>query len=87
MAYQVIWRPEALAEIVDLPKQAADRITKKVETYLALNPRQLGEAMLGGFAGFYRYRIGDYRVIYDIRDEAITILVVRVGHRKDVYER
>ncbi len=86
MAYHVIWKPEALFELEDLPKQVGDRITKKVETYLALNPRQLGEAMLGGFSGLYRYRIGDYRVIYDISDEQITIHVVRVGHRKNVYD-
>lgn len=86
MSYLVIWDPEALAELRDLPKQISDRITKKVETYLALNPRQLGEALLGGFSGLYRYRVGDYRVIYEIHDAKITIHVVRVGHRRNVYD-
>ncbi len=51
----------------------------------AENPRQLGKPLQGEKGGLWRYRIGDYRLICDIQDEKITILVLRVGHRKDVY--
>ena len=51
----------------------------------AENPRQLGKPLQGEKGGLWRYRVGDYRLICDIQDEKITVLVVRVGHRKDVY--
>jgi mRNA interferase RelE/StbE len=49
------------------------------------NPRQLGRPLHGDKGGLWRYRMGDYRLICDIQDERITVLAVRVGHRKDVY--
>ncbi len=52
---------------------------------MADNPRQLGKPLHGDKGGLWRYRVGDYRLICDIQDEQITILVLRVGHRKDVY--
>jgi mRNA interferase RelE/StbE len=52
---------------------------------LAENPRQWGKPLHGEKGGLWRYRVGDYRLICDIQDEKITVLVLRVGHRKDVY--
>ena len=49
------------------------------------NPRQFGKPLHGDRGGLWRYRVGDYRLICDIQDERITVLVLRVGHRKDVY--
>ena len=49
------------------------------------NPRQFGNPLHGDKGGLWRYRVGDYRLICDIQDERITVLVLRVGHRKDVY--
>ena len=49
------------------------------------NPRQWGRALQGERRGLWRYRVGDYRLICDIQDEKITILVLELGHRKDVY--
>jgi mRNA interferase RelE/StbE len=49
------------------------------------NPRQLGKPLQGEKRGLWRYRVGDYRLICDIQDERITILVLIVGHRKNVY--
>lgn len=51
----------------------------------AENPRQRGKPLHGDQGGLWRYRIGDYRLICDIQDEKITVLVLRVGHRKDIY--
>jgi len=58
-------------------------LRERVQT--AEDPRQLGKPLHGDKGGLCRYRVGDYRLICDIQDERITILVVRVGHRKDVY--
>lgn len=50
------------------------------------DPRQRGQALKGSALGdFWRYRIGDYRVICDIRDDVLVVLVLDVGHRRDVY--
>ncbi len=51
----------------------------------AENPRQWGKPLQGGKRGLWRYRVGDYRLICDIQDERITVLVLEVAHRRDVY--
>jgi mRNA interferase RelE/StbE len=51
----------------------------------AENPRQWGKPLHGDKQGLWRYRVGDYRLICDIQDEKITVLVLEVAHRKDVY--
>ena len=50
------------------------------------DPRLLGDALQGArFAGLWRYRVGDYRILVDIRDEVVTVIVIGIGHRGDVY--
>jgi len=51
------------------------------------NPRHFGEPLKGDHAGFWRYRVGDYRILCDIRDEEVVVLVITVGHRRQVYQR
>ena len=85
------WRIEitrtAEKQIQKLSRGAQESIIQflreRVQT--ADNPRQLGKPLHGDKGGLWRYRVGDYRLICDIQDERITVLVVRVGHRKDVY--
>ncbi len=49
------------------------------------NPRQHGKALVGNHSGKWRYRVGDYRIIADILDDKIVILVLNVGHRREIY--
>ena len=49
------------------------------------NPRHFGEALKGGRAGLWRYRVGDYRIICHIRDEVLVVLALAVGHRREIY--
>lgn len=49
------------------------------------DPRQIGKALKGNHAGLWRYRVGDYRLICQIEDTKLIILVIKIGHRKDVY--
>ena len=51
------------------------------------NPRHFGEPLKGDRVGFWRYRIGNYRVLCDIRDEILVVLVLTVGHRSQIYRR
>jgi mRNA interferase RelE/StbE len=60
------------------------RILKKIET-LAINPRPQGYKELKGDSGFFRVRVGDYRVIYEIFDEVLIVSVIEIDHRRQVY--
>jgi mRNA interferase RelE/StbE len=50
------------------------------------NPRRFGKPLRGGLKSLWRYRVGDYRLICDIRDETLVVLVVRAGHRRNIYD-
>jgi mRNA interferase RelE/StbE len=83
--YRIIWDSAAVDDLQALPKQIAQRIQKKVTDHLVKAPLELGKPLRGELRDYYRYRIGDYRVIYEVRQEEITIVVVKVGNRRDVY--
>ncbi len=84
MAYRIEFKPSAAKEFSQLPKNIQKRIAAKVNT-LADNPRPRGVEKLEGRENRYRIRVGDYRVIYEIHDEVLLVLVVRIGHRREVY--
>lgn len=84
--YRVVWEQPALKELSALSKKEAQRIQKKVSEHLAKSPQTLGKLLTGQWGGLYSYRVGDYRVIYELHQQDIVIVIVRVGHRKDVYE-
>ncbi len=85
------WRVEitrtAEKQIQKLNRAAQESIIRFLRERVqpADNPRQWGKPLHGDKGGLWRYRVGDYRLICDILDKRITVLVVRVGHRKDVY--
>jgi mRNA interferase RelE/StbE len=87
----VIWRIEitrtAERQITKLDRTAQRSIRRFLRDRLtpADDPRQWGKALQGEKRGLWRYRVGDYRLICDIQDEKITVIVLEVGHRKDVY--
>lgn len=86
MIYRILWRDHALDDLNDLPAVIGLRISKKIETHLARDPMKLGSPLTGQLSGLFRYRIGDYRVIYEIHRDQLIIYVLRVGHRKDIYD-
>lgn len=87
MAWAIEFLPEAAKELRKLDRTAAARIVKTLEQRIAVldDPRTIGSALTGDHAGYWRWRIGDYRVVARIEDERIVILVVRVAHRREVY--
>jgi mRNA interferase RelE/StbE len=86
-SYSVIITKEALKEIASVDRRAdRARIMDKIHQ-LARNPRPHGSKKLEGLYERYRLRQGDYRILYEIRDEVLIVTVVHVGHRKDVYRR
>ena len=86
MTYQVRLAPPAVRELRKLDPPGRRRVQAAIDL-LAENPRPPGARQLVGGAGEWRVRTGDFRIIYDIRDEELLVLVVKVGHRRDVYER
>lgn len=89
MAWLIEFVPAAAKELKNLGRAEAARIVATLETRLARldDPRMLGSALTGELGGLWRWRTGDYRVIARIEDERITILVVRVAHRREAYRR
>jgi len=86
-SYSVIITKEALKEIASVDSRAdRKRIWEKIHK-LASNPRPQGSKKLEGSLERYRLRQGDYRVLYEIRDEILVVSVIHVGNRKDVYRR
>ena len=87
----MVWRielsPNADKQLDRIDRQSAIRILKFLRSRLSAldDPRQLGAALSGPFSGYWRYRIGDYRVICELRDTELIILVVEVGHRREIY--
>lgn len=90
MAWRVELDRAAVRELDKLDHQAARRILAFLHGRLALleDPRSIGEALKGSRLGeFWKYRVGDYRIIASLEDDALRILVVRLGNRRDVYRR
>ncbi len=78
----------AKKNIENLDKETARRIIKFLLDRLSTleNPRSIGEALKGSKLGdFWRYRVGDYRIIASIQDLEFSVLVVKIGHRKEIY--
>ena len=82
--YEVRITRKAQKEFDKLGHQAQDRIWPAILD-LAQDPRPHGHKKLSGEEALYRIRIGDYRVVYEISDEEVTVLVVRVRHRREAY--
>jgi mRNA interferase RelE/StbE len=83
--YKVIWHEKSLDDLKGIDKKRAKAILEKVKTYLSQEPLSLGKPLKGMFKGLYRYRIGDDRVIYAIDREKESIIILKIGDRKDVY--
>jgi len=82
-SYRLLIKPSAVKEIEALPKTDRRRVVAKIES-LAGNPRPPGCEKLSGHDQ-YRVRQGSYRILYSIEDRNLVVIVVRVGHRREVY--
>jgi len=90
MAWKVEIDPAAERELDNLDRKTARRILAVLHGRVATldDPRSIGDALKGSKLGeFWKYRIGDYRIIARIEDQAFLILVVKIGNRRDVYRR
>ena len=87
MAWTIDYADTARQQLRKLDRQTARRIVDFLDERIAAleNPRATGKALTGPLGGFWRYRIGDCRVICDLQDGALRVLVVQVGNRGEIY--
>lgn len=83
--YKVVWTKKAQGGLKKLDFSTAQRLVSKVENYLIKNPQQLGKPLTFPYKGCYRYRLGDFRVIYQIKERELIVLVLKAGHRREIY--
>ncbi|MDX2082897.1 MAG: type II toxin-antitoxin system RelE/ParE family toxin [Rickettsiales bacterium] len=86
MAWQVIFTKKAQKQIQNLDKPAQLRIKKAIVEKLFTNPVAHLENLVGDLGGYYKFRVGDYRLICTKEDEKLIVIVVEVGHRREVYD-
>ena len=89
MNYSIVFTKQALKELKKLDKHTASLITgwlrKNIEG--CTDPRIHGKGLTSNRSGEWRYRVGNYRVIAEIKDEQVIVLVVAIGHRSNIYEK
>lgn len=90
MAWRIDFTKRAAKELRKLRKiapQTGERIIRELEAISRLeDPRSRGKAMTGNYSGYWWYRVGDYRIICDIVDGRLLILVLDLGHRREIYK-
>ena len=92
MSAERIWRVEFMAEAARDLRRLGAEAERLILRYLrqriatAEDPRRFGRPLTGDLKGFWRYRVGDYRMIASIEDDRFVVLVVTVGHRREVYD-
>lgn len=84
MAYRIEVSPLASRQLKKLDAETSRKIGRKIDS-LGVNPRPPGVEKLAGTGDLWRVRVGDYRIIYQIHDKRLLVLVVKVGDRKDIY--
>lgn len=87
MSWKIEYTAEATKNLLSIDRQIAKRIKKYLSERIArdVDPRRFGEALVANLSGLWKYRVGDYRIIAEIQDENILVLIVKIGHRSKVY--
>lgn len=86
-AWRIEYERHARKQLKKIDTDTAVRIVRTLQRDLDRlgDPRAFGEAMIGNWTGFWRYRVGDYRAICRIEDAVVTVFVIAVAHRREVY--
>jgi mRNA interferase RelE/StbE len=86
MAYTIQFRPSVWKDIKRFPKRDLVKIKKRIEE-LSVNLPDLSSTKMRGNNTFHKIRSGDYRIVYQIHDDKLIILIIKIGHRKDIYKK
>lgn len=83
--YSYVFKPQAVKDLKRLPKSTQVRIFKKLDFYVSKdNPLSFADRLINFEIGSFRFRVGDYRIIFDFEDD--TIIILTLGHRKEIYK-
>ncbi|MDD2863433.1 MAG: type II toxin-antitoxin system RelE/ParE family toxin [Methylococcales bacterium] len=87
MAWHIEFKRKAAKALDDLDESTQNKLIQFIEQLQKIeNPRSLGKALNGKFKGLWRYRQGNYRIICDIKDDKLVILLLEIGHRSKIYK-
>lgn len=88
MVWTINYSERALKSLRKMDKQTARRIVDFMDLRIAIaaDPRQSGKPLKGELGEFWRYRVGDYRILCEILDDELVILAATIGHRREVYD-
>jgi mRNA interferase RelE/StbE len=85
MSYQVEFEPEAIADLDRMAASTRERILRKINWFALNFDNMTPEALKGELSSFFKLRVGDYRVIYDRDSTNQTLVIIRAGHRSEIY--
>lgn len=84
--YKIEYIDSIKSDLSSISKSNKEQIRKAIEKKLATNPIEFGKPLQYSLKGLRRLRVGNYRIIYKIEEENKTVLIVKIGHRREVYE-
>ncbi|BFD46418.1 MULTISPECIES: type II toxin-antitoxin system RelE family toxin [unclassified Candidatus Tisiphia] len=86
MAYSILFTDRSRKQFSKLNKDTQQRIIHYLESRISINPHDFGKSLVGEKKGLWRYRVDDYRIICNISNNESLILVIDVGHRREIYD-
>jgi mRNA interferase RelE/StbE len=84
LSYRIVFKKSAAKSLIKIPKADQKRIADKIDR-LAQGPPNPDTTKMKGNNPFHRVRVGDYRIIYEIQNQVLIILIIKIGHRRDIY--
>ena len=87
MAYKIEFEERAFEDFSKLDGSVKKQIQKYLDKLaMRQNPRTLGEPLQENLSAYWKYRVGDYRLVAEIKDDVLVVLMLAVGHRRDIYK-
>lgn len=84
--YTIIYSDAAKKQLETLDNSIRIKIFAYLHKRITQNPKYFGKALVGSLRNFWRYRVGDYRIICEIKDSELIVFIIKIGHRSKVYE-
>lgn len=85
MSYKLLIDDKVIKDLKQIDKLWQKKIIEVIKTKLVENP-YIGKPLVGNLSPYYRLRVAHYRVVYEIKDDEVVIIVIKIGHRKDIYK-
>lgn len=84
--WKIAYKRSVKKDLKKIPKKTKSLIKRTIEERLAINPAYFGTPLKQNLKGLMKLRVGDYRIIYSVEKETVIVFVIKIGHRKEVYE-